>query len=186
MFFKSNTQAVQEATKGTVIHIVAKDLANGIGKDNLLPWNYSEDLRHFAELTKGKQNIYTGFNTFQSLCEYAKNRTELLPGRLVHVVTNRDIDKPYLYKKGMTFTHQTVLHNLIHKHKAPVIIIGGAALYKMHKPDVVFVTEIQSTHDCDTFYHWDLEKGYTKFEIKQSVAPNLIKYYMYIKDKTIC
>lgn len=185
MFFKSNTQAINDAVQGQVIHIVAKDLNGGIGRDNLLPWEYSEDLKHFAQLTQGKSNIYMGYNTYLSLLEYSQHREELLLGRIVNVLITKPLPPNHKVKSGVVFCNHTTLNRVIKNDKTPVIIIGGSSLYKAYPPTIVFTTEIQSSFDCDTFYYPDLS-SFSKIEIKKSENhPNLLKYYMYFKSQTI-
>ena len=49
--------------------IVAYDLNQGIGKNNRLPWHFSEDLKRFSKLTRGegKNAIIMGKNTWESI-----------------------------------------------------------------------------------------------------------------------
>ena len=50
--------------------IVAVDKNNGIGKNNKIPWYFSEDLKYFAKNTKGSGNnaIIMGRKTYESIC----------------------------------------------------------------------------------------------------------------------
>ena len=52
--------------------IVAVDKNNGIGKNNKIPWYFSEDLKYFAKMTKGGGNnaIIMGRKTYESIGNY--------------------------------------------------------------------------------------------------------------------
>ena len=60
--------------------IVAKDLDNGIGKNNSIPWNYPDDMKHFTQTTQSCENgninaIIMGRRTWVSIGEKPlKNR----------------------------------------------------------------------------------------------------------------
>ena len=63
--------------------IFAMDINNLIGKDNDLPWHYSEDLKYFKAVTSGKK-VVMGENTFFSIV----NRIgKPLPNRENYVAT---------------------------------------------------------------------------------------------------
>jgi dihydrofolate reductase len=51
--------------------IVAMDENNGIGKNNKLPWHYSEDLKYFSKTTKSQSlnmnAIIMGRKTYESI-----------------------------------------------------------------------------------------------------------------------
>ena len=49
-----------------IIHVVAKDRQNCIGKDNDLAWHIPADLKHFKEITT-EGVIVMGRKTFESL-----------------------------------------------------------------------------------------------------------------------
>ena len=61
--------------------IVAVCKNYGIGKNNTLPWNIKEDLKHFSKITKGNGNnaIVMGRNTWNSFNgRHLKNRDNLI------------------------------------------------------------------------------------------------------------
>ena len=68
-----------------LIIIVAIAENNAIGKNNSLPWHYSEDLKHFKNLTSGHP-IVMGSNTADSL-------EAALPGRLNIVLNEESYDR---------------------------------------------------------------------------------------------
>ena len=62
-----------------VVHVVAMDQNNCIGKGNALPWHISADLKHFKEITQGGV-VLMGRKTLESM-----GRT--LPNRMNWVIT---------------------------------------------------------------------------------------------------
>jgi dihydrofolate reductase len=64
--------------------IAAMSLNRVIGKDNQLPWHYSEDLQHFKNLTLDHV-IVMGYNTYLSI-------GKPLPKRRNIVLTSKTID----------------------------------------------------------------------------------------------
>ena len=53
--------------------IVAVDEDGGFGKDGKIPWHYSEDLKHFKEVTTGHVCIM-GRKTYEDMLEMRKAR----------------------------------------------------------------------------------------------------------------
>ena len=62
-------------------HIVAMSRDRVIGKDNKLPWHFSEDLKRFKTITMG-QTVIMGRKTFESIAKP-------LPGRENFVLTKK-------------------------------------------------------------------------------------------------
>ena len=116
--------------------IVAVDQNWGIGKDNKLLVHIPEDLRYFAEKTKG-HTVIMGQNTFDSLPSGA------LPNRENIVVT---------FDKDFTAENIKVVHDL---ENLPdnAFVIGGASIYKQLLPscDTAYITKIHKAFDADTF-----------------------------------
>lgn len=138
--------------------IAAIDQKRGIGKNNQIPWHLSGDFKFFAETTKAttdpqKQNaVIMGSKTWESLPEAFKP----LPGRL-NVVLNRE--SGYDAGEGVPVYEslEQALANL--KERSDIeqaFIIGGGQLYAyaINLPECtkLYLTEIQETFDCDTFF----------------------------------
>jgi len=64
--------------------IVAASNNNVIGKDNGLPWNVPEDLRHFAKTTKSG-SLIMGYNTYKSLPGPLKGRSNYVIDNNLHL-----------------------------------------------------------------------------------------------------
>lgn len=127
--------------------IVAYCKNNGIGLNNQLPWNIPEDLKRFAEITKGNGNnaIIMGRNTYESI-------GKILPDRFNIVLsTTQKFD-------GLeTCDSLESALVLCKEHKFDnVFIIGGQSVYEealnkklVHK---IYATEINKEYECDRFF----------------------------------
>lgn len=133
-------------------HIVAVDRNNGIGKGGDLPWRNKSDLAHFKATTMG-QILIMGSVTYDSL------PTNKLPGRHIIILSKR-YRKENLPKD--TYVARTLQDALtLSKELAEdwclnrVYIAGGKQVYDAtaHLIDGAFVSRIQATHECDTFYN---------------------------------
>lgn len=133
--------------------IVAYDENLGIGYNNALPWSIPEDLKRFATLTKGSGSnaVIMGRRTWESLPESYKP----LPGRRNLIITNTS---EYILPQGVTRASSLdeALNSLEDTHTDEIFVIGGAQLYAeaITHPACkrIYVTNICSTHTCDTFF----------------------------------
>lgn len=125
--------------------IVAFCRKRGIGKNNSIPWNITEDLKNFKRLTENNI-IIMGHNTYNSIPEHIrplKNRTTI-------VLT-----------KGK---EETVGDNLYFRNNLDCVesfdssqklfIVGGEDLYNCYISDfdAIYVTFIDNDYDCDKFF----------------------------------
>tara|TARA_Y100000389_G_scaffold163840_1_gene167259 strand:- start:306 stop:809 length:504 start_codon:yes stop_codon:yes gene_type:complete len=136
--------------------IVAVDLDNGIGKNNIIPWYYPEDFRFFKKITcqtflPDKRNaIIMGRMTWQSLSK------DFLPNRL-NIVITRDTNKyKDKEKKNLKFVNsldQAI--DLVEQDKQIETkwIIGGAEIYHQafdrSELTDVYLTRIKENYNCD-------------------------------------
>jgi len=137
--------------------IVAASKNDVIGKDNALPWRQSADLKRFKELTMDHA-VIMGRKTYESL-------PGDLPGRKQVVMTRSD---DYEVREGTekAFSVGSALSIGVElSGKNDVFVIGGSSIFKMFMPiaDIVYLTQIDSRVDGDTFFslpkgHWDLVK----------------------------
>lgn len=167
--------------------ILAIDLEGGIGKDGTLPWHYSEDLKRFKFLTQNDFAVM-GRNTWND-----PKFPKPLKGRKT-VVCSRNSDlliERYHIDKILDCEYHHI-HNeveLIHRHcrthymKQNVWIIGGAKLYNqmITHVDNVYLTLINDTHDCDTFF--DTEKLYDNFELSYEEIHEDYSFLTYKRNK---
>jgi dihydrofolate reductase/thymidylate synthase len=138
--------------------IVAVDKNNGIGKNNKLPWRLPTDLKFFSEVTSRTHSSETinavimGRNTWESLPK--KHRP--LPGRL-NVVLSRSNDLQLPPDVIHAFSFDDALEKVKSLKKIDhVFVIGGAKVFMdvMNHPSchTIYLTQIEQTFDCDTFF----------------------------------
>lgn len=106
--------------------LVATSPENVIGKDNTIPWYYSEDLKRFKRLTIGK-TIIMGRKTWESL------PIKPLPDRRNIVITRQRIDGVECFKS---------IDRALEKCKGDIWFIGGAGIYEeaMEKANLIDMT----------------------------------------------
>ncbi|MEK9166982.1 MAG: dihydrofolate reductase [Patescibacteria group bacterium] len=126
--------------------IVAIDEKGGIGKNNTLPWHLPADLKHFKELTTGG-TVIMGRNTWESI----PDKFRPLPNRLNIVLTG---NLNYFVPEGVKLASS--LDGALAVSEGSTFIIGGAKVFEeaIRHEDCsdLFITKIESTFDCDTFF----------------------------------
>ncbi len=128
--------------------MIAAVAANGvIGRDGTLPWHLSADLKYFKALTSGKR-IVMGRRTWESFPKPLPNRE--------HVVVS---SQALLLPEPVLLVHSLAdALALPAPVEAPVLVIGGCAMYREALPlvDDLYLTEIDAVVDGDTtFPAWD-------------------------------
>lgn len=145
--------------------IVAHDSSYGIGRDWLIPWHYSEDLKFFKSKTLG-QNVYMGKITYLSL------PVPKLPGRMKYVLTSSDRlideeDLKYINQLPETMTESDW-------------VIGGSSLYNAveHLVSDIYVTVIDGNYSCNVFVNpwWENSDKY-RLESSRSHDRLLFNHY---------
>ena len=132
--------------------IVAYDLDNGIGKDNILPWYFLEDLRRFSKLTCGQGNnaIIMGKNTWNSIPKKPLIKRDNL---ILSTTLNLEEGSPHnTYIK--TFSNIEAINRFCEEQKYETVwIIGGSKIYEQYidynKLNWVYVTQINKKYECD-------------------------------------
>lgn len=149
----------------TVALIVAHDPNLVIGREGGLPWHYSEDLKYFKRTTMGHPMIM-GRVVFEEIDERP------LPGR-----ENIVLSRTRTYDHVPTFASlEAALKYLEGKNEELVFIIGGGEVYRqaMSRADKLFVTEIHSEFEGDTYFpEYRSQVGTTWKEIKREDHPEL-------------
>ena len=141
--------------------VVAIDQEAGIGKEGKLPWHLPGDLKHFKELTCRTKDpsqvnaVIMGRKTWDSLPAKFKP----LPQRLNIVIThNHGLSFPDGVLKAESLSKALdLLSQPQWKQKIEsLFVIGGAQLYQAAIEDPgcrkIFLTQIQSRFQCDTFF----------------------------------
>lgn len=123
--------------------IVAMSLNHVIGKENTMPWHMPSDLAHFKRLTMGHVMIM-GKNTYLSI-------GKPLPGRTTWVLSTSMEPSP-----GITIFESLdeILAKARKLDQERFFIVGGGTLYAslMSQADELYVTEIETTLEGDTFF----------------------------------
>lgn len=132
-----------------VVHVVAMDQQNCIGKGNDLPWHISADLKHFKEITQGGV-VVMGRKTLESM-----GRT--LPKRVNWVIT-RDTNWSFEGTK-IAYSIEDALSQAIEDVKASekptsIFIIGGGEIFKqtMNIVDRLELTHVELDVHGDAHY----------------------------------
>jgi len=94
--------------------LVATSPEGIIGKNNTIPWHYSEDLKRFKELTLGK-TVIMGRNTWESL------PIKPLPKRRNIVITRSSIENVECFNS---------IEEALSTCKGDIWFIGGAGIYE--------------------------------------------------------
>ena len=123
--------------------IVAISNNNAIGKDNLLLWKLSTDLKMFKELTTNNV-IIMGRKTFDSL-------GKALPNRINMVITR---NKYFDADNVVSINNLNKAIELSREYDKDVYVIGGGQIYEQAMPiaDELIVTHVNCEKDADTFF----------------------------------
>jgi len=129
--------------------IFATDPNHLIGKDNDLPWNYSEDLKYFKEKTLNK-TVLMGEATFYSILD---KLGKPLPKRNIIVASLEEFSYPKV----------KVINDLIgflkQNHEEEIFIIGGKTIYELAFPyaDRLYITHIKKVHEGNVYLNFNLD-----------------------------
>lgn len=123
--------------------IVAIAANNAIGKDNLLLWHISDDLKRFKKITTG-HTVIMGKKTYFSL------PLRPLPNRRNIVITDvagekiPDCITVYSIPEALEWCNTA----------GECFIIGGGSVYKqfMEHADTLYITYVDKDFDADTFF----------------------------------
>jgi dihydrofolate reductase len=141
--------------------VVAADLNGGIGKDGTLPWRLAGDMAYFKRLTTGVQDpgkrnaVIMGRKTWQSI----PPKFRPLKDRL-NIVLTRDTTPSAESDVLFAASLDDALSACDRPEVENVFVIGGAAVYAqalVHPAcQLVYLTEVRSRFQCDTFLPADL------------------------------
>jgi dihydrofolate reductase len=123
--------------------IAAVDSKMGIGRDNKLPWQIPEDMKHFKDTTTGKP-VLMGRKTFESIGRPLPNRHNMVLTR----------DKRWFGHAGITHLLSVEAAIGYLRHTEEVFVIGGAEIYSQFMPHAqkLILTEINYEFNCDAFF----------------------------------
>jgi thymidylate synthase len=159
MYFK-HVNLISNIVMFTVI--AAVDSNNGIGKDNRIPWDCPEDMKHFRETTTGGI-VIMGKTTYDSIGKPLPNRmncvislTMLSPADESNIMVFRD---PLSCVKWCQKNRTIITGNendIPIKKVRDIFVCGGASIYKwFYDNDLVsreIITHIVGDYHCDTYF----------------------------------
>lgn len=124
-------------------NIVCKDIHNGIGKDNRIPWKFPEDMKFFRETTTGN-TIIMGRKTYESIGKPLPNRRNIVLSRTFEPTS---FDGFELYRSV-----EDVLKVLNPEEKS--FVIGGGEIFSAFLPHIThqYITTIPHNYHCDAYY----------------------------------
>ena len=159
-----------------IIAIAAMDEGRVIGHQGHLPWNLSEDLKRFKELTMG-QAVLMGRKTYESLPSFAQP----LPGR-VNVVLTRDPEALAAPARVFRFSSLEAAVQVFRNEGLGASIdilwiIGGEQVYQQSIAfwDELYLTLVRGKHEGDAFFP-DFEEKFILLEKEERGEMNFLKY----------
>jgi dihydrofolate reductase len=144
--------------------IVAIGKNNLIGKGNMLPWHYKEDMKYFKDKTMNKK-VIMGELTFKSILSYINKP---LPGRTSIIATLTDYTYP-----GIEVTNDIIKYLKNFPKDDEIFIIGGKIIYDLTLDlvDRLYITHVNKEYDGDVYFK---EIDYSKFnKINELVSGDL-------------
>ena len=148
--------------------LVATSPEGIIGKDNTIPWHYSEDLKRFKRLTVGK-NIIMGRKTWESLPK------KPLPDRRNIVITRNPIDNVECFKS---------IKDAVSTCEGDIWFIGGAGIYEeaMGLADCIDMTLVPDKITGDNcVYFPEIGQEWEESEKKPLVNGSILMHKIYTR-----
>ena len=151
--------------------IWAMDKNNLIGKDNDLPWYYSDDLKYFKEKTAGK-TVIMGEKTFYSIFD---RLGKPLPNRKNVVATldtsfkRDDVEITYDLFKFLKDNQDT---------EEEIFVIGGKQIYVLSLPYAkrLYITHINKTHEGNVYFP---EIDYSQYNVIAKNTVDVLDFVIY-------
>ncbi len=144
--------------------IVAIGKNNLIGKGNLLPWHYKEDMKYFKDTTMNKK-VIMGELTFKSIISYINKP---LPGRTSIIATLTDYTYP-----GVEITNDIINYLKEFPTDEEIFIIGGKIIYDLtlELADRLYITHVDKEYNGDVYFK---EIDYSKYnKISEKITGDL-------------
>lgn len=144
--------------------IVAIGKDNLIGKGNVLPWHYKEDMKYFKKMTMGKK-VIMGELTFKSILSYINKP---LPGRTSIIATLTDYTYP-----DIEVTSDIMNYLKTFPKEEEIFIIGGKVIYDLTLDiaDRLYITHVNNAYDGDVYFR-DID--YSKYnKISEKISGDL-------------
>ena len=147
--------------------IFAMDKNNLIGKDNSLPWHYSEDLKYFKNTTRGHK-VLMGDNTYLSI-------GKALPNRVNYVATlnpNFKADDAIITNDLFAFLKEN------EETEEEIFVIGGKQIYALSLPYAkrLYITHIDATHEGNIYFP---PIDYSKYDLIKTNQVGILNFCVY-------
>lgn len=141
--------------------IVARTLNKVIGRENQMPWHLPVDLAWFRQNTLGKP-VIMGRKTYESI-------GRLLPKRLNIILSRSGFHVEGAYSAESLEQAVEIAEKIAKSDE--VMVIGGGELYKLSLPmaDRLYLTEIQTELEGDTFFDLDLNEWILYSETRSEI-----------------
>jgi dihydrofolate reductase / thymidylate synthase len=172
--------------------IVAKDIKNGIGKNQDMPWHLRKELSYFKKITTESNNkllknvVIMGRKTWESIPESfrpLKGRINIILSRTTKNTNTNDI-----FFSDSINSALKLLETLENINKENIFIIGGASIYKetLSRCNTLYITEIYKDFDCDTFFH-AIPNEFKLTTVSNFIEDNNIyfRHITYTKENTL-
>ena len=153
--------------------IVAIGKNNLIGKGNMLPWHYKEDMLYFKNTTMNKK-VIMGELTFKSIISYINKP---LPGRTSIIATLTDYTYP-----GIEVTNDVITYLKEFPKNDEVFIIGGKIIYDLtlDLADRLYITHVDKDYDGDVYFK---QIDYSKYNLISETISGDLTFSIYERNE---
>jgi len=147
-----------------IVLVVAIAKNGVIGKNGVIPWHISDDMKRFKALTLG-HTVVMGRKTWDSLPK------KPLPGRINVVVTRQ---KDWQAEGAVTASS---LGQATAGTSGTVMVIGGAEIYERALPMASRIELTEIHEDIDGDAHFDFDRtGWHETLREEQVTPDGLRY----------
>ncbi|MBT4917080.1 dihydrofolate reductase [Candidatus Peregrinibacteria bacterium] len=142
-------------TDHEVYMIVAADKDFGIGKDGVLPWQITKEMKYFKDVTTQTHDA-----TKENMVIMGRTTWESIPEKFRPLIDRKNVvltsQKDYKAKGATVVNSIEAALNLAQNEIETIFVIGGGSVYKefIDHPALtgIYLTQIQDCFDCDTFF----------------------------------
>ncbi len=158
-----------------IVGIAACDPHGIMGKDGKLPWHCAEDLKHFADATRGHP-LVMGYQTFLALPPSYFDR------RLAIVFSRRKISPPI--NPHLIFVSSLADFLALEQtlpEGCPLYVIGGAQIYTLFLQENLIaefiLTLLTDAYAGDTLFPLQLLTSWPSIEVRKTPAFAIRHYF---------
>lgn len=155
-----------------ILGIAACDPRGVMGKDGKLPWHCPEELKHFADTTRGSPMIM-GYRTFLSLPARYFDGTAMFIFSHRKLAPNKDSNLIFVSSLSELFAFEGVFGDLY--------VVGGAQIYTLFlQEDLIeefILTRFKKSYEGDTFFPLSLLQGWPEVKIQETDLFTIYHYF---------